>query len=49
MEKCTDDVRIISYGMIAHDLGLPENEVENVLYGVDCGGNGLTVSRSVNG
>lgn len=38
-----DESQIFSYGMIAIDLGIPEKDIENVLYGVDCGGNGLTV------
>lgn len=38
--------RMFSYGTVALALGLAETEVEKILYGVDCGGNGLTVWKS---
>ncbi|MFH1342846.1 MAG: hypothetical protein ABIL01_16835 [Pseudomonadota bacterium] len=43
MKRAPAGSRMFSYGMIALDLKLSEAEVENVLYGVDAGGNALTV------
>jgi hypothetical protein len=42
---CTEEIQIFAYRKIALELGIPEAEVEKVLYGVDCGGNGLTVVK----
>jgi hypothetical protein len=34
------------YGFIASDLGLASDRVREILFGVDCGHNGLTVAKS---
>ena len=38
-------IKIFSYESIALDLDIPAPEVENVLFGVECGGKGLTVTK----
>jgi hypothetical protein len=45
MEECTEERRVFSYGGIAFDLKIPEPDVADILYDIDCGGNGITVSR----
>jgi hypothetical protein len=34
------------YGSIAPDVGLPLERVQEILFGVDCGHNGLTVAKT---
>lgn len=43
VEKSNDRNHIFSYGGIAHALRLDEKGVEDVLYGVEAGGNAITV------
>ena len=43
--KSEHKIQIFSYRVIATDLDIEAKDVENVLFGVDCGGNGLTVSK----
>ena len=45
VEKSNDRVQIFYYGGIARDLRLDEKEVENVLFGVKAGGNGITIVK----
>lgn len=45
IEQNPDNIQQYFYGAIAVELGIPEREIENVLYGVDGGGNGLTVVK----
>lgn len=35
------------YGYIALELGMPLDRIRDILFGVDCGHNGLTVAKSV--
>jgi hypothetical protein len=45
IEQNPDNIQQYVYGAIAAELGLARREVEDVLYGVDGGGNGLTVVK----
>lgn len=45
VDKSEHPSQIFSYSMIAAALGLDREDVEKVLYGVDAGGNGLTVLK----
>jgi hypothetical protein len=40
-----NEVQQYFYGVIAPDVGMSEDRVREVLYRVDCGHNGLTVSK----
>jgi hypothetical protein len=46
VEKSNDRTQFFSYGGIARDLRIDEKEVENVLYGVEAGGNAITIVRA---
>ena len=45
VEKSDHAIQIFSYQTIALDLDIPVPEVENVLYGIERGGDGLTVTK----
>jgi hypothetical protein len=45
VQQSDDRIQIFYYGGLALDLGIPENEVENVLFGVEAGGNGITIVK----
>jgi hypothetical protein len=45
VEKSNDQIQIFYYGGIARDLRIDEKEVENVLFGVEAGGNGITIVK----
>lgn len=40
-----DESHSFMYGYIAIDTGIPEDTVRRLLFGVDCGHNGLTVYK----
>jgi hypothetical protein len=45
VEKSNDRSQVFNYGGIAIDLRIDRKEVENVLFGVEAGGNGITIVK----
>lgn len=46
IEKDDANMQKFIYGFIAVDTGYSEETVRNILFGVDCGHNGLTVIKN---
>jgi hypothetical protein len=47
IEADPDPIQEYLYGLIAPDVGMSVARVAEILFGVDCGHNGLTVAKSV--
>jgi hypothetical protein len=45
IEECHGEVQVIHYCDIAEEMGLPIQTVEDILFTVDCGSNGITVYK----
>jgi hypothetical protein len=46
-EKSHEQTRVFIYGFVARELGWDTAEVADVLFGVDAGSNGITITRGL--